>query len=154
MSSSKFNPTYRTRRPPPQCKKSKPNPMAPPRTEPIGSLAGQNVLLSWSWRDAATVPVWTFGKTEYREVDTFNTIISRHEKAPGTYAEVVWTWFPTQNRWRVSCDVEIMFSLQATTANYFIPYNGLYPFSIPLTRIDTIPVAFPGPTFLYVTVTW
>lgn len=152
--SSKFNPSFRTRRPPPQCKKSKPNPSANEHSDQPGSLAGQTMLINWLWREASPAPVFSFGRHEYSVVTPSNTIVSIDEIDADNYAQIVWLWNHVAQTWIVTCDLLIAGVLIATTVNESQVYLGRTPFSLGQTRVETVRVNGPFNTLLSISVTF
>lgn len=128
--SSKFNPPYNRRKPPPQCKKSEPVPDSPSTNSPVGSLAGQWVQMFWTWREVGPERRFEFRQGGYFLVDPFNTIVSQDQIDPDNYAAVVWSWRPIDQVWLVSCDLFYQGNFIATAINVPIKYRGGYPFSI------------------------
>lgn len=152
MSSSKFNPSYRRRQPPPQCKKSKPNPLRPNVTDPVGSLAGQYLLVDWTWREAGENPSFEFGQHGYVLIDTSNHFVSTDDQGSGNEASVSFVWNHQLQHWTISCDLLLSHLLIATTTNIPIPYTGRNPFSVPMRRIDTITIAGSYSTILTISI--
>lgn len=151
--SSKFNPASRTRKPPPQCKKSKPNPDSPSIKTRVGSLAGQWLLVSWKWRPAVATPDWFFDVTRYVEVNAFNNFLLTATYPGGYEASISFVWNHIDQVWFASCDVLLNFNIIATTTGESFEYRGTYPFSIPAYSIPTVQVGGNPPTTLTLSVT-
>lgn len=151
--SSKFNPSYNRRKPPPQCKKSEPAIESPSVNARVGSLAGQQMLVDWTWREATENPAWYFSFTGYVQISTFNSFTLILNDAFGYEASITWVWSHVDQTWTASCDVLLNGNPIATTDNKPVAYRGGYPFSIPKTQVNTLRVPPNPQSFLAITVT-
>jgi len=134
--STKFNPNSRTRRPPPQCKKSKPTPIPTPLSGPNPLILNQPLFLWWQWTIATGFEYVTFRFQGWVPMAATNLWYGFAGQSSFNGATVGLRYFFDTNEYIYTGDSKLGGIDATEVTDHRRPWNHRLPFSTPTERVD------------------
>jgi len=134
--SSKFNPSTATRKPPPQCKKSKPAPTVVKLTGNNPLIAGTPLFISWRWTWTIGLVTRAFKAVGYAQQLATDLWSLTDEQSPIDTASVGLRFFFASNEFIIVGEAKIGGIDAALVTDTRHRWPGQRPFHFPQSQIE------------------